>query len=299
MESPNETMQLLTTRLIALISLFSLTLLAGLGPVIMFRIWNHRKQSTILDVSGDSRKSLKHKKSTASAITLQILMFFGGGVLLATCFVHLIPEVRENFDIYYHSQESASPKASTLSGVSEAHHGHSHHDHGDHDHGSSSPHDHHHHHPPPGTTHALANDPVYHHASESSDVDTVKSSTDAELEINSTLPYNYENPGVMYDDASEVESNTLKNEQINESKPLADYRIVHQHKHKHKVPFVELAICGGFFLIYFLEELIHLIIGHDHHDSEEKDSPINIGDSDSVQTIQTCLLYTSPSPRDS
>ena len=40
------------------------------------------------------------KLNKRSAAVLQIFMFFGGGVLLATCFCHLIPEIKENFENY-------------------------------------------------------------------------------------------------------------------------------------------------------------------------------------------------------
>lgn len=40
------------------------------------------------------------KLNKRSAQVLQIFMFFGGGVLLATCFCHLIPEIKENFENY-------------------------------------------------------------------------------------------------------------------------------------------------------------------------------------------------------
>lgn len=40
------------------------------------------------------------KLNKRSAAILQMFMFFGGGVLLATCFCHLLPEIKENFENY-------------------------------------------------------------------------------------------------------------------------------------------------------------------------------------------------------
>ncbi|RWS23976.1 zinc transporter ZIP1-like protein [Leptotrombidium deliense] len=171
-------MSLLATRLAALFTLFLMTALVGCLPVFIFRYWTKRKNSSCLDISGHKQRN---SKSATSAIVLQLLMFFGGGVLLATCFVHLIPEVRENFDEYF----------KTLNRSKNVH---------DHDHDQEEPHSHEH---------------------EENESDHVHSS---------------------------------ENHSHNKG-----------HTHSHGVPYVELAICGGFFIIYFLEELIHAIIGHDHH----------------------------------
>ncbi|XP_053211474.1 uncharacterized protein LOC128395100 [Panonychus citri] len=222
-------MTLLATRIIALIVLFFLTLLMGIGPVILFRYWNRRKQAKTLEVTGRKGSSSKGsmQKSTASAVTLQLLMFFGGGVLLATCFVHLIPEVRENFDHYFHSKEGQAsflgPKASASS--------HSH----DHSHGSE--------HDLPGA-HEI--DPEHHHHDHDHDHGNESNSSDS-MGIN----YNGSEPATDETDTS------------------ASLKATTGHKHKHKVPYVELAICGGFFLIYFLEEIIHLLIGNHHEKDDD------------------------------
>ena len=123
--------------------LFILTFAVGTLPVVFLRIWNRREQTRL------------GERSKNSSLVLQLLMFFGGGVLLAISFVHLIPEVQESWEDY------------------EAEHHHN--------------------------------------------------STDR---------------GTSVPEAS--------------------------HKH-HKVPFIELAICCGFFLIYFIEEAMFFVIGHDHH----------------------------------
>lgn len=275
--------ELLSTRLVALTLLFILTLSAGLGPVILFRLWSRRKQATILDVSGKGKNSSKITKSTASAVTLQIFMFFGGGVLLATCFVHLIPEVRENFDIYYHSQELSEDSSNSPRSSHSHHHGlHVHHFGGDHKHdhaheaGLNHPHDHNHNH-----SHSHDDHPHDHshgdHEAASSEVngEAAKSNESA------ASSEKFGSSSHHHDDDDALESD--------ESAP---YTI--GHTHKHKIPYVELAICGGFFLIYFLEEIIHLIIGHDHHDGEgddDKDYPIAVSAGDyKSQRSQSCSI---------
>lgn len=47
-----------------------------------------------------STDSIASRANLSSTKILQAFMFFGGGVLLATCFCHLIPEARENFNSY-------------------------------------------------------------------------------------------------------------------------------------------------------------------------------------------------------
>lgn len=56
-----------------------------------------------------SISSISSRKLTKrSAAILQIFMFFGGGVLLATCFCHLMPEAKENFEKYVHKHMNHS-----------------------------------------------------------------------------------------------------------------------------------------------------------------------------------------------
>lgn len=147
--------ELVANRVIALFALFILTLITGMGPVIFFYYFSC-KQRRAGQVDGHA----KDQKPLSSVTTLQVLMFFGGGVLLATCFVHLIPETNESFEKYIHSHELDNETSS-------------------------------------------AANPTPH---------------------------------------------------------LGD------HSHKHDVPWIELSICGGFFLIYFLEETLFHFVGHDHHD---------------------------------
>ena len=49
------------------------------------------------------------KLNKRSVAILQIFMFFSGGVLLATCFCHLIPEIKENFENYMISHPHIEP----------------------------------------------------------------------------------------------------------------------------------------------------------------------------------------------
>lgn len=90
--------------------LFFSTLVVSVGPVIIFNYYLRRKMSSI------SLERL-HNRSTA---ILQIFMFFGGGVLLATCFCHLMPEAKENFGNYMHRgvNHSAPRAKSYLEGTS-------------------------------------------------------------------------------------------------------------------------------------------------------------------------------------
>ncbi|XP_074597735.1 zinc transporter ZIP2-like [Brevipalpus obovatus] len=141
----NSSSSLLGVQLLSALLLFILTFTVGVAPVIFLRIWSQR-ESTRLD--GRSKKS---------SLALQVLLFFGGGVLLSISFVHLIPEIQESWEDY------------------EAKH--------------------------------------HHNDSQSS-----QGNSSAEA----------------------------------------------SHKH-HNVPIIELAICGGFFLIYFIEEFMFALIGRDHH----------------------------------
>lgn len=59
-----------------------------------------RTRSNSIGSVGSISSIYSRKLNKRSASVLQIFMFFGGGVLLATCFCHLIPEVKENFEKY-------------------------------------------------------------------------------------------------------------------------------------------------------------------------------------------------------
>jgi len=163
-------MTLLAVRLTALVVLFLATLACGVVPAVLFRVWSKRKDAKFLDIT--SAKQKKNKLSANSV--LNVFMFFGGGVLLATCFCHLLPEVRSNFDNYFKTHQKSAHE-----------HLHENEDHNETDH---EEHDH-----------------------------------------------------------------------------------EHGHEHSHGVPYVELAVCGGFFIIYLLEEVVHTFLGH-HDDEEDEQS---------------------------
>ncbi|KAI1301721.1 Zinc transporter ZIP3 [Halotydeus destructor] len=197
---------LLSDRLTALFGLFLATLFCGITPVVMFRIWSKRKQANFLDINVTKKKRRRFSVSYNSL--LNVFMFFGGGVLLATCFVHLIPEVRSNFDNYFKNtnQTEEHDHLHDFSGLDHDHNGteHGHDDHDDdHEHTHESSHD-------------------------------------------------------------------------------------HGHEHAHGVPYVEIAICCGFFLIYLLEEIVHTFIGH-NHDHRDNEST-----TDTVSSPQTISPSYSP-----
>lgn len=166
-------MSLLAVRLTALGVLFLATLVCGVAPAFLFRLWARRKERKFLDITVAQQK--KKKLSVSAHSVLNLFMFFGGGVLLATCFVHLIPEVRSNFDNYWKSRNDSEE------------HGHSH---------------------------------------------------------------------------EEGEHNETESDH-------EEHGHGHSHEHSHGVPWVELAICGGFFFVYLLEEIVHSFIGHDHDDDDK------------------------------
>ena len=207
-------MSITTIRLLSAIALFALTIVAGALPPVVFSIWRNRKQGSVLTITGVDKKK-KNKKWCSYNNILKVLMFFGGGILLATCFIHLIPEVRQNLDHFFQHRQ-----ASALTGG----HSHSHaHSDGDHDHEelrngtkgneTDDDHDHDHHH--------------HHHHNES------------EVSV----------PVLGSDDHGESGKG--------------------HEGHSHGIPYVELAVCLGFFVIYLLEELVHTFIGCNHEDGDD------------------------------
>ena len=73
-----------------------------------------------------SVSSIASKAGFNSTKLLQTFMFFGGGVLLATCFCHLIPEARENFNSYMkkHGGPIESPAPTSALPLTHANHLH-------------------------------------------------------------------------------------------------------------------------------------------------------------------------------
>ncbi|XP_053207960.1 zinc transporter ZIP1-like [Panonychus citri] len=180
-------------RVVAIFALFGLTMVAGLGPVLVFNLWKKKKENNQQDGTNNSN-------STANKI-LQLLLVFGGGVLLATCFVHMIPEIQENYDHYMETREST-------------------HNHDEHEHEHEHDHDHN------------------------------------ELIANTST-------SLM--ERSEIIVNT-SNSRDNIYKHPIHHDGEDEHSHG-SVPWVEICICLGLFLTYFIEESVLLLIGRDsaHH----------------------------------
>ena len=75
----------------------------GTLPVYLFQQWTKRRQlRTVVITTSD-----KHKQSILSAnFYIQILTQIGGGILFFTVFVHMIPEIRHDFEEYVMSNSS-------------------------------------------------------------------------------------------------------------------------------------------------------------------------------------------------
>ncbi|XP_053207746.1 zinc transporter ZIP3-like [Panonychus citri] len=99
-------------RVVALFALFGVTMLAGFGPVFGFSLWKKKQESNLLD-SQDERRKQKARNDKI----LHLLLVFGGGVLLATCFVHMIPEIQENYDKYMAAHKHSDDKPTTISPI--------------------------------------------------------------------------------------------------------------------------------------------------------------------------------------
>lgn len=152
-------MTLTAIRLLALFILFVITFLVGTVPIYIFQLWSKRQSSRRVIIS-----SKRHKTILSSNFYIQILTQIGGGILFFTVFVHMIPEIRNNFEAYLESNDTIFPNGEE-------------------------------------------------------DDNKVNSITDL------------------------------------------------------SIPYLELAICGGFFAIYFIEELMHtLLVRHDHSEDSLKDS---------------------------
>ena len=89
-------------RIIAAILLFILTIFTGVLPPVLFKKWRQKKiaqEFSSIDKNHQTRRWFNYKN------IMDIFMFFGGGILLATCFCHLIPEVREDWNRYLKSEK--------------------------------------------------------------------------------------------------------------------------------------------------------------------------------------------------
>ncbi|XP_015782250.1 zinc transporter ZIP1-like [Tetranychus urticae] len=103
-------MSLLEVRIFVMILLFGLTMLIGYGPVFLFHLWQKKRGTLLLP---DQDLSSKHAK------ILHLLLVFGGGVLLATCFVHMIPEITENYESFMSRKNNGSSENEGLLGDDE------------------------------------------------------------------------------------------------------------------------------------------------------------------------------------
>lgn len=106
----------LATQIIAAIVLFLATLTIGTLPSLIGSIAkakqrdraNGRRRATITGDSIATTSETRDDAQTRPRVTFQtsmsFLMNFGGGVLFATCFVHMLPEVRESFEAIWPSK---------------------------------------------------------------------------------------------------------------------------------------------------------------------------------------------------
>lgn len=310
-------------RVMSAVALFILTIIAGAVPPLVFALWRRRKRNNVLSITRHDSPKKKSKVFNYHNI-MQILMFFGGGILLATCFCHLIPEVRENLDHYFQNQQLQAKNSD------HNHHHHHHHHHHDHD-------DHHHEddeiidttQPPTAVPLPLVNQDFSTNSKSNNSAtlssasnninlkhadDHIHSNTDddhdhtssASTSTSSYHPHHdhhhqepgNENHGDHYHDADHGTDKDERDDHEHEHdtpRTAALHGHPHPHheadleasgsdghgshsdskdkeshsSHSHGLPYVELAVCGGFFVIYLLEELVHTFIGHQHDDQQE------------------------------
>ena len=93
-------MNLLATRLCSASLLFALTLIVGTVPVYFYQKWLRKKRQQSRDPKTDSSSSL------SANFYVQAVTQIGGGILFFTVLVHMIPEVRNNFEKYLKSNHS-------------------------------------------------------------------------------------------------------------------------------------------------------------------------------------------------
>ncbi len=72
-----------------------------------------------------------------------------------------------------------------------------------------------------------------------------------------------------------------------------------QNEDNHRIPYVELAICGGFFLIFFIEEIMHSCLDRYYKrlnkDSSKRDAVTEILEKCSVRSHSSCNYNKSNS----
>ena len=98
-------MNLTAIRLITSSLLFVLTLIVGTLPVYLYQKWVRRKASDRSRQSANSTPSV-HEPILSSNFYVQAVTQVGGGILFFTVLVHMIPEVRNNFEKYLKSNHS-------------------------------------------------------------------------------------------------------------------------------------------------------------------------------------------------
>jgi zinc transporter 1/2/3 len=84
-------MELVSTKIVALTLLGVIRLFFGLVPLKI------TKKLKLWGESGVSHELLQRRRVRVDA-AISLCLCFGGGVLLATCFIHMIPEVRESIE---------------------------------------------------------------------------------------------------------------------------------------------------------------------------------------------------------
>ena len=89
-------MELLYTKILVLTLLGVFRLFFGLVPLKI------TKKLKLWGESGVSHRLVKQRRQRVDA-AISFCLSFGGGVLLATCFIHMIPEVRESLEAVKHS----------------------------------------------------------------------------------------------------------------------------------------------------------------------------------------------------
>jgi zinc transporter 1/2/3 len=92
-------MELVSTKIVVLTLLGVVRLFFGLVPL---KITNKLK---VWEESGVSAQSVEQRRTCVDTAT-SLCLCFGGGVLLATCFIHMIPEVRETLEAVKRSGSS-------------------------------------------------------------------------------------------------------------------------------------------------------------------------------------------------
>lgn len=99
---------LIVTKVIAAITLFAITLVAGIGIPSVFVLYNkyhrHRHGHGQGQYNSNNRMNQLNKPWYSSLFSykslMKLLMYFGGGVLFSTCFIHMIPEIVSDYANY-------------------------------------------------------------------------------------------------------------------------------------------------------------------------------------------------------